>query len=82
MSPKFAKVLSASSGLTLVQPEMTANIKELEKPQIRYVLGSMIETEKIIEQTRVERVSLQKQIETLLSKFMGNKPDSSLDDGS
>ncbi len=80
VSPKFAKVLSASSGLTLVQPEMTANIKELEKPQIRYVLGSMIETEKIIEQTRVERASLQKQIETLLSKFMGNKPDNSLDE--
>ena len=80
VSPKFAKVLSASSGLTLVQPEMTANIKELEKPQIRYVLGSMIETEKIIEQTRVERASLQKQIETLLSKFMGNKPDNSFDE--
>ena len=40
----------------------------------------MIETEKIIEQTRVERASLQKQIETLLSKFMGNKPDNSFDE--
>ena len=31
VSPKFAKVLSASSGLTLVQPEMTANIKGVRK---------------------------------------------------
>ena len=80
VSPKFAKVLSASSGLTLLQPEMAANIKELEKPQIRYVLGSMIETEKIIEQTRIERVSLQKQIEDLLSNFIGKRSKDSLAD--
>ena len=73
VTPKFANVLSKSSGLNLVQPETYENRKLLTKPQIKYVLGSMIETEKIIQQTKIERTSLEKQIQILLDEYKSKR---------